>query len=96
MDLLDTITRCLVKVKYKVNPSIEKDEIKKIMKKNKCIGQSRILKYHSYSKNTKYHKYCQHEKGNCMIGYNFIEATKITVDKNPFIRAKADRITQIG
>ena len=42
------------------------------MKKNKCVGQSRILKYHSYSKSTKYHKYCQHERANCQISFNFL------------------------
>ncbi len=66
------MTRPLVKIKYKVNPYVDKSEIKKIMKKNKTISQTRILKYHSYSKTTKYHKYCQHEKSNCMLSFNFL------------------------
>lgn len=66
------------------------------MKKNKTISQTRILKYHSYSKTTKYHKYCQHEKSNCMLTFNFLELCKITIDKTHYIKGKADKITKLG
>lgn len=94
--MLDIVSRPLVRIKYKVNPSVEKSEIKKTMKKSKNIFQSRILKYHSYSQSTKYHKYCQHEKTYCQISYSFLEICKINVDRNSYIQAKADKITKLG
>ncbi len=66
------------------------------MKKYQVLAQSRILKYHSYSKTSKYHNYCQHDKSYCMIGYNFLELSRISIDKNHYVQSKADKISKIG
>ena len=96
IQLLDVVVRPVIKVKYKVNPTVEKEELKQIMKKQRSLAQSRILKYYSYSKTSKYHAFCQHEKSHCQISYNFIEISKICVEKNHYIKAKADRISKLG
>lgn len=31
-----------------------------------------------------------------MISYNFLELCKITIDKNQYIKGKADKITKLG
>ena len=66
------------------------------MKKNKTMEKSRILKYHSYSKNTKYHKYCEHSVQECCIYYNFIDLWKIKIGRETYIKGKPDQILKIN
>jgi hypothetical protein len=51
----------LVYVHYKLR---EEDEyvLKKVIKSNDLLKNSRILKYYTYSKDSKYHAYCEHRK----------------------------------
>ena len=96
LDLIDNFSKPLVRIRYRVNAKVEKKEIKKIMKKNKTIEKSRILKYHSYSKSTKYHKYCDHTVQGCCISYNFIDLWKIKIGRDTYIKGKPDQILKIN
>lgn len=51
----------MVYVHYKLR---EEDEyvIKKVVKSEELLKHSRILKYYTYSTDTKYHAYCEHRK----------------------------------
>lgn len=97
IDILDVVSHPLVKIKYKVSVTSSKDIIKKTVKANKALVNSRILKYYYYSKNSKYHKFCDHSQPNiCSITFNFRNVFKITVDRVAYIVGRADKITKLN
>ena len=59
-----------IQIDIKVNGS-KRDEIKKMMKNDKKLKCSRILKYYTYSQDTKYHKFCFHREVGCQLLFNF-------------------------
>lgn len=65
--------QAIVRIKYKVSPFCEIDDLKETIKSNLALKMSRLLKYHSYSKTSKYHKYCAHDskQSTCSISYTF-------------------------
>ena len=58
---------------------------------------SRILKYHYYSKTSKYHKFCEHrsKEGTCSVNYYFETAFKVYINNKPHIKVKIDSIQTV-
>ena len=91
--LPEKLTHQLLKVKYKVSSSLDRAEVKHLVRKDDCLRESRLLKYHYYSKDSKYHKYCEHSDGACQIGFHFEEVFRLNIGGKFYLRARCDRIT---
>ena len=62
------IAHQLVYVHYKVRDD-DQHVLKKVVKGEEVLKLSRVLKYYTYSKQSKYHSYCDHRRGECKIGF---------------------------
>lgn len=51
----------MIRCKYKISKVAYTNDIKEIVKNDKFLKMSRILKYHYYSITSKYHKFCEHK-----------------------------------
>lgn len=58
----------LAYVHYKVRDDDE-HITRKVIKGDDLLKHSRILKYYTYSTQSKYHVYCEHRPNECRIGF---------------------------
>jgi hypothetical protein len=63
-----------------------------MIKKNAHLKHSRLLKYHYYSKQTKYHYLCEHRDNACQLNFMFDDISKIHIGDTVYLLARPDQI----
>jgi hypothetical protein len=96
MEINSKMSHQAIKIKYKVSSSIDESLIKETVKRNECLKESRLLKYYYYSKQSRYHRYCDHADSSCQIGYEFEEVFKVNIAGRAYLRMRCDSISKVG
>ena len=76
--------------------SCEDSVLKAVIKGETILKNSRLLKYYTYSTQSKYHDYCEHRKQECSIAFEMDELSRVNIEGETWVKGKCDKMTQLG
>jgi len=92
---LPTKSYQLISIEWRINQH-KHEQVKQIVRDHLGLKHSRLLKYYTYSPQTKYHSYCRHSQNHCRLDLRFEWVARMSIEGKLYFKVKCDKIERIG
>jgi hypothetical protein len=84
----------LVSLEWRVRGG--KEEVRGVVREHPTLKGCRLLKYYTYSPQTKYHRYCAHSLDHCRLSFQCDSAHQLLIEGRPYFKVRCAKVTRVG